>query len=79
MTKLFKDLKGRKKAGRYTPPEVYRRQTKIYPSLGTGKSIALKQDNLEKLEVSAKYTVAPAYNKGAYQVISVDNVKDIGK
>jgi len=25
------------------------------------------------------YTVAPAYNKGAYQVISKDNIKDIGK
>ena len=26
-----------------------------------------------------KYTVAPAYNKGAYQLITKDNVKDIGK
>ena len=26
-----------------------------------------------------KYTVAPAYNKGAYQVISKENVKDIGR
>jgi len=26
-----------------------------------------------------KYTVAPAYNKGAYQLISKHNVKDIGK
>lgn len=25
------------------------------------------------------YTVAPAYNKGAYQVISHDNIKDIGR
>ncbi len=25
------------------------------------------------------YTVAPAYNKGAYQVISQENIKDIGK
>lgn len=25
------------------------------------------------------YTIAPAYNKGAYQVISEDNVKDIGR
>ena len=28
---------------------------------------------------SAKYTVAPAYNKGAYQVIPRDCVEDIGK
>lgn len=32
-----------------------------------------------KREVSAKYTVAIAYNKGAYQVISAENVKHIGK
>lgn len=25
------------------------------------------------------YTVAPAYNKGAYQLITKDNIKDIGK
>ena len=25
------------------------------------------------------FTIAPAYNKGAYQVISKDSVKDIGK
>ena len=28
---------------------------------------------------SSKYTVAPAYNKGAYQVIPKDCIKDIGK
>jgi hypothetical protein len=32
-----------------------------------------------RLEESQKFTVAPAYNKGAYQVITRDNVKDIGK
>ena len=25
------------------------------------------------------FTVAPAYNKGAYQVITLKNIKDIGK
>ena len=25
------------------------------------------------------YTVAPAYNKGAYQLITKDNIKDIGR
>ena len=28
---------------------------------------------------SSNYTIAPAYNKGAYQVISKNNIKDIGK
>jgi len=32
-----------------------------------------------KVEASSEYTIAPAYNKGAYQVISKDNVEDIGK
>ena len=32
-----------------------------------------------RLEESKKFTVAPAYNKGAYQVITKDNVKDIGR
>ena len=32
-----------------------------------------------RLEESKKFTIAPAYNKGGYQVISKDNVKHIGK
>ena len=32
-----------------------------------------------RLEESKKFTIAPAYNKGAYQVITKENVKDIGR
>ena len=32
-----------------------------------------------RLEESKKFTIAPAYNKGGYQVISKDNIKNIGK
>ena len=32
-----------------------------------------------RLKESKKFTVAPAYNKGGYQVISKDNIKNIGK
>lgn len=32
-----------------------------------------------RLEESKNFTIAPAYNKGGYQVISKDNIKDIGK
>jgi hypothetical protein len=28
---------------------------------------------------NANFTVAPAYNKGAYQVISKENIQDIGR
>ena len=30
-------------------------------------------------KLDSKYTIAPAYNKGAYQVISRENVQDIGR
>ena len=43
------------------------------PSGGT------KPVNHWRLEESKKFTIAPAYNKGGYQVISKDNVKHIGK
>ena len=33
----------------------------------------------ERRAVSSKYTIAPAYNKGAYQVIGEDSTKDIGR
>ena len=43
------------------------------PSGGT------KPVNNWRLEESRKFTIAPAYNKGGYQVISKENVKHIGK
>ena len=53
-----------------------------YPSMsdfsGTGGT---KDDSWirEKQKISSGYTVAPAYNKGAYQVIGKDSIEDIGK
>ena len=38
-----------------------------------------KPVNNWRLEESKKFTIAPAYNKGGYQVISNDNIKHIGK
>ena len=43
------------------------------PSGGT------KPVNNWRIEESKKFTIAQAYNKGGYQVISKDNVKHIGK
>ena len=60
---------------------VPRRETKYIPSrmdMGSIDSCA-KKDNSERLKISSNYTIAPAYNKGAYQVITKENVKDIGK
>ena len=51
-----------------------------YPSLSIGSTKPTEPvDNSYKQEVSKKYTVAIAYNKGAYQVIPNENIKDIGK
>ena len=46
-------------------------------STNAGKGTAV--DNSWKVEISKKYTVAPAYNKGAYQVIPREDVEHIGK
>lgn len=55
-----------------TTPEI--------PSLlHSSKTKYKNEDNSWKLEESKKWTVAPAYNKGAYQVIPKGDVKWIGK
>jgi len=56
----------------------YRRETEYYPSQPM-MGVASKPDDTYKKEVSDSYTLAPAYNKGAYQVISKENIKHIGK
>jgi hypothetical protein len=63
----------------YVPSAVYRRETKQYPSVLSGAMDVYKKDTSMQREISSKYTVAPAYNKGAYQVVSQENIKDIGK
>ena len=52
-----------------------------YPSYDLSKHTEnLKhEDNSWKIEESKNFTVAPAYNKGAYQVIPRGEVKCIGK
>ena len=72
------------KSNRYTPKfepmevsDTYRRDTKHYssaPAMG-GSCEAVDRS----YTAGADFTVAPAYNKGAYQVISRENIKDIGR
>ena len=51
-----------------------------YPSMGNGIGTAsVSADTSWKQEESKNFTIAPAYNKGAYQVITKNNIKDIGK
>jgi|TARA_R110000782_G_scaffold229279_1_gene315683 hypothetical protein len=55
-----------------------------YPS-STEMTTSSKGDGIdakwqkEKQEISATYTIAPAYNKGAYQVVPKNEIKHIGK
>tara|TARA_Y100000114_G_scaffold63390_1_gene58103 strand:+ start:395 stop:703 length:309 start_codon:yes stop_codon:yes gene_type:complete len=49
------------------------------PVSSTNAGKGTKPDNSWKVEISKQYTIAPAYNKGAYQVIPRKEVKDIGK
>ena len=52
-----------------------------YPSAGMRDTVtcSASADTSWKVEESKNFTVAPAYNKGAYQVIGKSNVKDIGR
>ena len=45
-----------------------------FPNFQKGEPI-----NNWRLQESKKFTIAPAYNKGGYQVISKENIKNIGK
>lgn len=68
----------------YNPQYTYAQQrmesfNKKYPSASLNPTTTLKQDESWKKEASKNFTIAPAYNKGAYQVITNDNIKHIGK
>ena len=57
--------RGCSSAGRYTPTaEEIQEQMRF---------------EKEKQEISKGYTIAPAYNKGAYQVVPNSEIKCIGK
>jgi|TARA_A200000159_G_C7267181_1_gene315625 hypothetical protein len=52
---------------------------KKYPSYSGTTSYETPKDQSWKQEESKNFTVAPAYNKGAYQVIPRKDVRHIGK
>ena len=58
--------------------ETYYRETKYIPSAPMTMRKDMPDTSYKK-EVSKSYTLAPAYNKGAYQVISKENIKHIGR
>ena len=50
-----------------------------YPSHIVNSRYEAPEDTSWKAEESKNFTVAPAYNKGAYQVIPQNDVEHIGK
>ena len=56
---------------------VYREDENKYPSAKLGSPVA--DETAKKKYYTSSHTIAPAYNKGAYQVISKENIKDIGR
>ena len=50
---------------------------KVYPSASLGDPDPAETQKTK--HYTSSHTVAPAYNKGAYQVISRENIKDIGR
>ena len=60
------------------PLLVRAREDKQYPSVPLTKYTP-PSDKSYRQEVSKQHTVAIAYNKGGYMVISKDNIRDIGK
>ena len=72
------------KSKRYTPKfepleetTTYRRDTQYYSSASVDGGSCEAVDR--SYTAGADFTAAPAYNKGAYQVISKENIKDIGR
>ena len=57
------------------------RKEKEYPSLQSNKPMSGidAKWQMEKQQISSTYTIAPAYNKGAYQVVPKNEIKHIGK
>ncbi len=65
---------------RYSPPKV--RETEFIPSLSAVNQSATGVDwhkHKEKLEISKQYTIVPAYNKGPYMVVPIDELHTAGK
>lgn len=78
-TKRRKTARVRKARAPFVPLKVASQpKSKIIPSAPITPYVPPKDTSYQR-EISGKYTVAIAYNKGAYQVISPENIQDIGR
>ena len=65
-------------------PSSYVRESVYYPSFeNVSNNIQCKANETlskeERCRISSEYTIAPSYNKGAYQVVPRSEVKFIGR
>ena len=60
-------------------PAPWAKRDKVYKSAALTAPKTFIPDDSYKKEISKNYTVAIAFNKGAYQVISNSDIKHIGK
>ena len=72
----FDSPSGFHKSWQQKQSEEHRRK---YPSMPMNNNYKPQTDESWKREASKSFTVAPAYNKGAYQVIPSSDVEHIGK
>ena len=80
-------MKKRKKVHEFKPYKAEKTYAQLqmeefnkkYPSWTGDSTYQPGEDQSWKAEESKNFTVAPAYNKGAYQVINKNNIKDIGR
>ena len=67
----------RYKINTFVPYETPKRVSiPLSNKMGSGGT---KPDNSWKIEASKRFTVAPAYNKGPYQVIAKEDIKTAGR
>ena len=75
--------KPQKRFERWIPPmDTIRdiRKGESIPSVSlSAPSVHPRMSSEERLEISRQYTIAPAYNKGAYQVVPKNEIQSIGK
>lgn len=60
------------------PSTSAKQEPKLSNKIGGGGTRNWREEK-ERLEVSAKYSIAPAYNKGPYMVVAREDLKTAGR
>ena len=71
--------RGNMESYNYSSIDVLKRKEKKCPWADVPSLDSRQGNAYKKKTYTSNHTIAPAYNKGAYQVISKQNIKDIGR